>query len=46
MGELVVLRVELGPDTEARAADVPEKCVPGAINAGAARNGDLCAEGE
>jgi len=40
------LRVELGSDTEAGAADVPKECVPGTINAGAARNGDLCAEGE
>jgi len=46
VGELVVLRVELGPDPEAGASDVPEECVPGAINAGPARDGDLCAEGE
>ncbi len=46
MGELVVLRVELGPDQEAGAADVPEECVSGAIDASAAGDGDLCAGGE
>ena len=46
MGELVVLRLDLGPDTEAGASDVPEECVPGFINAGSARDGDLRAEGE
>ena len=46
MGELVVLRIELESDTEAGAADVPEECVPGAINAGSARHGDLCAKRE
>ena len=45
MGELVVLRVELGSDTEAGASDVPEECLPGSINAGPARDGDLCTEG-
>ena len=46
MGELVVLRVEMGPDTKGGAADVPEERVPGVVDAGAAGDGDLCAGGE